>query len=135
VDLADWPKCKTIGCIDSLRRIGNRESALEQALLHSSRALSTGALAEAVRAHWGIENRLNWVLDVSFGEDASPLRKDNAPQNLSRLCKIALRIVREDSTQNAQVSLQLRRKGALVNGEARMHTLGSRTDDGRVRKP
>jgi len=45
--------------------------------------LTAEHLATAVRAHWGIENRLHWVLDVSFGEDASTVRKDNAPQNCS----------------------------------------------------
>ena len=49
----------------------------------SSRALTAEQLAVAVRGHWGVENRLHWVLDVSFGEDASTVRKDNAPQNLS----------------------------------------------------
>jgi predicted transposase YbfD/YdcC len=42
-------------------------------------------LGRAVRAHWGIENWLHWVLDVGFGKDASTVRKDYAPQNLSLL--------------------------------------------------
>jgi predicted transposase YbfD/YdcC len=46
-----------------------------------------------VRAHWGIENRLHWVLDVGFGEDASTVRKDYAPQNLSLLKKMVLNLV------------------------------------------
>lgn len=124
VDLTDWPKCKTIGRIDSLRRIGDKESELEQRYYISSRALSAEDLAEAARAHWGIENRLHWVLDASFGEDASPLRKDNAPQNLSLLRKIALNIIRADTTQKSKVSLRLRRKGAAWNDEARMRMLG-----------
>ena len=49
------------------------------------RDLDGEALGRAVRAHWGIENRLHWVLDVGFGEDASTVRKDYAPQNLSLL--------------------------------------------------
>ena len=51
-------------------------------------------LLEIVRAHWGIENQLHWVLDVVFDEDASRSRKDNAPQNLALLRKLALNVLR-----------------------------------------
>ena len=37
-----------------------------------------------MRAHWGIENQLHWVLDVVFNEDQSQKRKDNCPDNLAR---------------------------------------------------
>jgi len=55
--------------------------------------LTAEQLAIAARAHWGVENRLHWILDVSFGEDGSVIRKDNAPQNLSLLKKIVLNIL------------------------------------------
>lgn len=69
VDLADWPKCKTIGRTDSMRIAGDQESELERRYYISSRDLGAAELASAVRTHWGVENRLHWVLDVSFGED------------------------------------------------------------------
>jgi len=40
---------------------------------------------KAIRYHWGIENKLHWILDVAFGEDASRKRKGNAAQNFSIL--------------------------------------------------
>jgi len=124
VDAADWPKCKTIGRIDSVRWVGDRESALEQRYYISSRDLSAEALAPAVKSHWAIENRLHWVLDVSFGEDGSTIRKDNAPQNLSLLKKILLNIIRTDTTHTAKASLRLKRKAAAWDDEVRMNMLG-----------
>ena len=124
VDLADWPKCKTVGRIDSIRKVGDHESGLERRYYISSRALSAEQLATAVRAHWGIENRLHWVLDVSFGEDGSTIRKDNAPQNLSLLKKIVLNLIRLDTTGKTKASLRLRRKQAAWDDDVRMNMLG-----------
>jgi len=123
VDLANWPKCKTIGRIDSMRVVGGQESGLERRYYISSRDLSAAELASAVRAHWGVENRLHWVLDVSFGEDGKTLRKDNAPQNISLLRKIALNIIRLIPPGKRKASLRLRRKGAAWDDDLRMNML------------
>jgi predicted transposase YbfD/YdcC len=124
VNLVDWPECKTIGRIDSIRKVGDKESDLERRYYISSRELSAEQLAAAARAHWGIENRLHWVLDVSFGEDGSTLRKDNAPQNLSLLKKIVLNLIRLDTTDKSKASLRLKRKGAAWDDAVRMNMLG-----------
>ena len=120
VDLADWPKCKTLGRIDSIRIVGGQESDLERRYFISSRDLTAAELASAVRAHWGVENRLHWVLDVSFGEDGRALSKDNAPQNLSLLRKI----VRLAPPGKRKASLRRRRKGAAWDDDLRMTMLG-----------
>ena len=124
VDLADWPKCKTIGRIDSIRVVRGQESGLERRYYISSRDLSAAELASAVRAHWGVENSLHWVLDVSFGEDGRTLRKDHAPQNLSLLRKIVLNIIRLAPPGKRKASLRLRRKGAAWDDDLRMNMLG-----------
>lgn len=51
--------------------------------------------ARAVRAHWGIENRLHWVLDVGFGEDGCGIWQGHAPENLATLRKMALNLLRQ----------------------------------------
>ncbi|MGA3131490.1 MAG: ISAs1 family transposase [Terracidiphilus sp.] len=59
-----------------------------------------GQLNRAIRQHWGIENKLHWTLDVSFGEDLDRKRTGNAAQNFSILNRIALNLLRQDkSTQ------------------------------------
>jgi predicted transposase YbfD/YdcC len=124
VDLADWPECKKIARVDSLRKVGDHESKLERRYYISSRELTAEQLAAAVRGHWGIENRLHWVLDVSFGEDASTVRKDNAPQNLSLLKKIVLNLIRLDTADKTKTSLRLKRKRAAWTDDVRMRILG-----------
>jgi len=81
-------------------------------------------LANATRAHWGIKNRLHWVLDVTMGKDASTLRTDNAPQNLSLLRKIALNVIRLAPPPARKTSFRLRRKAAAWNDDERERLLG-----------
>ena len=92
VNLEHWPDCKVIAAIDSYRKIRDEEPQWERRDYVSSQALLAEQLAVAVKSHWGIENRLHWVLDVVFREDASTLRKQNAPQNLSLIRKIAINL-------------------------------------------
>jgi predicted transposase YbfD/YdcC len=51
-------------------------------------------LLDVVRSHWGIENQLHWILDVVFAEDAQRARKDDAPENLAVLRRLALNLLR-----------------------------------------
>ena len=98
VDTALWPACKTVGCVVPQRIVGDTVAELEQRYYISSKHLSAEELSRTVRAHWEIENRLHWMLDVCFGEDDCMVRKDNAPQNLSLLKKIVLNLNRADKT-------------------------------------
>jgi predicted transposase YbfD/YdcC len=51
-----------------------------------------------VRQHWGIANKLHWVLDVAFGEDASRKRAGNAAQNFSVLSRLALHLLKQETS-------------------------------------
>lgn len=55
-------------------------------------------LHQAVRQHWGIENKLHWALDVGFREDQDRKRQKHAAQNFSLLKRIALNLLRQDKT-------------------------------------
>jgi len=74
-----------------------------------SKYLPAKRLLATVRSHWGIENRLHWVLDVVFNEDANRSRKDNAPENLAILRRLALNIIRGHP---ARISLRQKVKRA-----------------------
>lgn len=75
----------------------------------SSAALTAERAAQAVRGHWGIENRLHWVLDVTFKEDQSRLRKGFGARNMAVIRHFALNLVRIAADRK---SLKLRRKRA-----------------------
>lgn len=118
--------CQVIGRIDSVRQTGTQTADLEQRYYIASRALAPEELAQAVRSHWGIENRLHWVLDVTMGEDGSTVRKDHAPQNLSLLKKIVLNLIRLDTTDPIKCSLRIKRKRVAWDDDVRMNMLGLR---------
>lgn len=124
VVLADWPECAVIGRIDSVRQVTGKAATLEQRYYIASRALTPEQLAQAARSHWGIENQLHWMLDVTMGEDGSTVREDHAPQNLSLLKKIVLNLIRLDKTDKKKCSLRLKRKRAAWDDEVRMNMLG-----------
>jgi len=69
-------------------------------------------------------HRLHWVLDVCFGEDASTVRKDNAPQNLSLLKKIVLNLIRLDTTDQKKTTFRLKRKAAAWDNDFRVKIMG-----------
>ena len=63
--------------------------------------------AKACRGHWGVENPLHWTLDVTFREDNSWARTGNAAENLAALRRLALNMLKKESSQK---SLNVRRK-------------------------
>jgi predicted transposase YbfD/YdcC len=64
----------------------------------SSLEPNASKLNTAIRQHWGIENKLHWVLDVAFGEDLSRKRAGHAAENFSLLNRIALNLLQQDKT-------------------------------------
>ncbi|MBV9245559.1 MAG: ISAs1 family transposase [Methylobacteriaceae bacterium] len=90
-----FPGAAAVGRITSRRRLRGRLAdapVVRYYLL--SKYMSPKRLLQVTRSHWGIENRLHWVLDVHFAEDSNRARKDNAPENLAILRRLALNILR-----------------------------------------
>ncbi|MBW7860854.1 MAG: ISAs1 family transposase [Rhodocyclaceae bacterium] len=75
----------------------------------SSAVLTPEQFARAVRAHWAIENSLHWVLDVTFDEDRARARKDNGPENLAILRRLALNVLQKS---RKDMSIARKRKSA-----------------------
>jgi len=84
-----WPGLEAVGKVTRSREI-NGVISQETAYYLLSTSLPAARFGEVVRAHWGIENSLHWVLDVTMNEDQSRNRKDHGPQNMALLRRWAL---------------------------------------------
>lgn len=93
-DASAWPGLRCIVRIRSSRTSGAATSRQERYYISSVHTRKAIELGRAVRAHWGIENGLHWCLDVCFGDDSSRVRVRNSAQNLSRLKRITLNLLK-----------------------------------------
>ena len=95
-----WPGLAIIGKIEARRERATR-TTVETRYYIMSAPLSPERFQHAVRAHWAIENSLHWVLDVTMNEDRQRNRKDNGPENLALMRRLALNIARREPTRDA----------------------------------
>ena len=87
-----WPGLQAIGKVTRTRETATK-TTVEPAYYLLSATLSPERFGQVVRAHWGVENRLHWVLDVTMNEDQARNRLDNGPENLAILRHITLNLM------------------------------------------
>lgn len=110
-----WKGLQSIVRIDSERLIGDRRQ-VEQRYYVSSLPLNASTLASAIRQHWSIENKLHWVLDVSFKEDSSRMRRDNAAHNLAIMRHLTLNLIKKEPSK---MSVPRKRRMAVLHDDFR----------------
>lgn len=93
----DWEKLATIVMVVRTTLVGGKEAG-EVSYFLSSLPAKVKTLAKRIRQHWSIESQLHWVLDVTFTEDASRIRKRNAPQTSAMLRRLAVSILSSDTS-------------------------------------
>jgi predicted transposase YbfD/YdcC len=97
-----WSGLQSLIMIESRREIIGRNStghaSVERRYYISSLPAKAGLLGKTIRAHWGIENRMHWVLDVAFREDDCRIRVGEAAQNFAILRRIALNLLKSDTS-------------------------------------
>jgi len=115
-----WKDWQGVLCIESERKWTHRgqpkDSTFVRYFITSSKA-DVGTLMGFARSHWAIENKLHWVMDVTFGEDASRVRVGNEARNLATLRRVAAFLLKASEPDNlpkaiAGMSLRKRKKWA-----------------------
>jgi predicted transposase YbfD/YdcC len=97
-DRSKWEGLRSVGMVEAIREIGARRT-VERRYYLSSLPLGVESFARAVRGHWGVENKLHWVLDVQMREDQSRARAGYAAENLATLRRLALNLLKREKTK------------------------------------
>lgn len=96
-DKKKWAGLQSIAMVESTREV-NGQVSIEKRYFISSLPGDAKKLGDAVRGHWGIENRVHWILDIAFREDESRVRNGNAPENFAVFRHIALNLLKMDKS-------------------------------------
>jgi predicted transposase YbfD/YdcC len=97
-DKDQWEGLQSVGMVQATREIKGQIST-ERRYYLSSLPLDIERFSRAVRGHWGIENKLHWIMDVRFGEDQSRARTRYAAENLATLRRLALNLLKSEKTK------------------------------------
>jgi predicted transposase YbfD/YdcC len=97
----EWVGLRSIGMIYRCRHDGDESHAVT--FFISSLPPRVKRIARHVRGHWGVENSLHWVLDVTFAEDASRIRKDNSPEIAGIFRRVALSVLQQDTSIKSSI--------------------------------
>lgn len=109
-EIQEWPEAKTVIAVETISSKNNdpnRKVSAEWRYYLSSHKCSNERLPGYIRNHWGIENKLHWVLDVHMKEDDDQKAERNSARSFSLLKRIALNMVR---TKDQTPKRSLRRK-------------------------
>lgn len=105
----EWAGLRSAVCVESQREVldpaggpSKRSSEIRyyiSSVDHRQRGYHADFFARTIRSHWGVENKLHWSLDVSFGEDQSRVRQGHGDENLTRLRRMSLNLLKREPTR------------------------------------
>jgi len=106
-DRQKWEGLRSVGMVESIRELDGKVTT-ERRYYLSSLKLDVETFARAVRGHWGVENKLHWVMDVCFREDQSRARQGYAAENLATLRRLALNLLKYEKTKKRGIRGKMR---------------------------
>lgn len=107
----DWPQLCTIIKIEARRSTDDKRRKVDKRYYISSLEPNAMRILEATRAHWGIENKVHWVLDIAFREDESRLRMGNGQENMAALRRWALNLIRQETSVKKSIKTKRLKAG------------------------
>lgn len=110
-DRQQWSGLASLATVESQRTSGDKVSTERRYFISSLSGTNAQAIGQMIRSHWGIENKLHWSLDVSFGEDQCRIRKGFGAENASRLRRIALNLLKHEKTAKCGIKIKQHKAG------------------------
>ncbi len=117
-----WVGLQTVVMVRRIRHLWNKTTYEVQFYLTSLPGDAV-RIGRAIRQHWGIENQLHWVLDVSFGEDASRIRNGHGPENMTLLRRMAISLLNQETSTKR--SLRQKAKWASMDSDYMLKVLSA----------
>jgi len=118
-----WRDLRSVAMVQSERSVKG-VTTRERRFYISSLAPEADTIGRAARSHWGIENSMHWVLDVTFREDESRVRRGHAPENLALLRRWSHALIKSHDP-NSKKSIRLRRVRATLDPDYLVELLGT----------
>jgi predicted transposase YbfD/YdcC len=115
---ARWKKLCAIGLVESERHENGKTTYDKRYYILSYYHIAL--FAQAVRSHWGIENKLHWTLDMTFREDESRIRRGNASHDFGVIRHLALNLLK---MEKSKLSIKKKRLRAALNDQFRANVL------------
>jgi len=100
-----WGSIRSVAWVDSRRTVKGKVS-VERRYYVSSLQQDAMLAGRCIRGHWSVENSLHYVLDVTFGDDASRVRCGHAAENMHRLKQMGLNLLMQKKGNKSLASLR-----------------------------
>jgi predicted transposase YbfD/YdcC len=109
-ETGNWKGLQSLVMVRAERRIDD-ESSSQTRFFISSLPPDAEQLLQSIRSHWEIENKLHWVLDMSFREDESRVRQGNATENLAIMRQLSLNLLKRETTAKCGIKAKRLKAG------------------------
>mgnify|MGYP000060320180 CR=1 FL=1 len=94
----NWAGLACMAVVECTRTVNGKTSSERRYFISSHSGRQAQKLAVLIRNHWRVENELHWTLDVSFNEDQCRVRIENAAENLARIRRISLILLKQENS-------------------------------------
>jgi predicted transposase YbfD/YdcC len=122
-----WAGLASIAAVECTRTVNGKTSTERRYFISSHPGRQAQKLAALVRNHWRVENSLHWTLDVCFNEDQCRVRVAHAAENLARIRRISLLLLKQEKT--CKLGIQSKRAKAAYDRDYLLTVLGFRRDN------